>query len=117
MEWRSSWKFIRTIQRRSSWLATLTGVYDFALPPLLLHTLFTGSTKAIKKWFSICPRNCISVLDTHDGIGVIDVAAGPNEPDKQGLLTSSELAELVETIPRQQRGRESRGNRHRKIES
>lgn len=73
-------------------------VYDFALPPLLLHTLFTGSTRAIKKWYSICPRNCISVLDTHDGIGVIDVAAGPNEPDKQGLLTSSELAELVETI-------------------
>ncbi len=80
------------LARRVDW------VYDFALPPLILHTLFAGSTKAIKKWFSICPPNCISVLDTHDGIGVIDVAAGPNESEKPGLLTSPELAELIETI-------------------
>ena len=73
-------------------------VYDFALPPLILHTLFTGSTKALRKWFSVCPLNCISVLDTHDGIGVIDVAAGLNESEKPGLLTSPELAELIETI-------------------
>ncbi len=73
-------------------------VYDFALPPLILHTLFTGSTKAIRKWFSICPHNCISVLDTHDGIGVIDVAAGPHESGQAGLLRSPELAELVDTI-------------------
>ena len=73
-------------------------VYDFALPPLILHTFFSGSTTAIKKWFSICPRNCISVLDTHDGIGVIDVAAGPVESEEEGLLSPPELAELIETI-------------------
>ena len=79
-------------------------VYDFALPPLILHTLSSGSTRAIKKWYSVCPRNCISVLDTHDGIGVIDVAAGPVESEQAGLLSNRELAELVETIHRNSGG-------------
>ena len=73
-------------------------VYDFALPPLILHTFFSTNTRAIKQWYSICPHNCISVLDTHDGIGVIDVAAGLDESTQPGLLSSVELGELVETI-------------------
>ena len=73
-------------------------VYDFALPPLILHSLFSRSSRAIKHWFSICPRNCISVLDTHDGIGMIDVARDAQAPSLAGLLSQSAIARLVESI-------------------
>lgn len=49
-------------------------VYDFALPMLVLHTLYSGSARRLKEWFGICPRNQFTTLDTHDGIGVVDVA-------------------------------------------
>ncbi|MGJ8693725.1 MAG: sucrose phosphorylase [Thalassotalea sp.] len=70
-------------------------VYDFALPPLILHSLFSGNFTALTKWLSISPRNCITVLDTHDGIGIIDVGPMDEQP---GLLTNSEIDNLVETI-------------------
>jgi sucrose phosphorylase len=74
-------------------------VYDFALPPLVLHALFTGSAVRLKHWLAISPRNCITVLDTHDGIGVIDV--GPDRRGTEilpGLLTADQIDNLVETI-------------------
>ena len=74
-------------------------VYDFALPPLVLHALYTRKAARLKHWLSISPRNCITVLDTHDGIGVIDV--GPDRRGAEilpGLLTSEEIDNLVETI-------------------
>jgi sucrose phosphorylase len=43
-------------------------VYDFALPPLVLHALFTRTAGALKHWIRIRPTNAITVLDTHDGI-------------------------------------------------
>ncbi|WP_345785981.1 sucrose phosphorylase [Pelagicoccus enzymogenes] len=49
-------------------------VYDFALPMLVLHTLYSGNSQRLKDWFEICPRNQFTTLDTHDGIGVVDVA-------------------------------------------
>ena len=70
-------------------------VYDFALPPLILHTIFTGSTEGLKKWLSVSPRNCVTVLDTHDGIGVIDI--GP-KGDQPGLIPDEQLDDLVEEI-------------------
>ncbi len=70
-------------------------VYDFALPPLVLHTLFSGNTDALVAWLKIAPRNCLTVLDTHDGIGIID--AGP-EGEKPGLLNAEEVDALVEKI-------------------
>jgi len=48
-------------------------VYDFALPPLVLHSIFSKDFTALTKWLKISPKNCITVLDTHDGIGIIDV--------------------------------------------
>lgn len=48
-------------------------VYDFALPMLLLHTLFSGDNTRLKHWLTICPRKQYTTLDTHDGIGVVDV--------------------------------------------
>ncbi|HUA17632.1 MAG TPA: sucrose phosphorylase [Bryobacteraceae bacterium] len=74
-------------------------VYDFALPPLVLHALYTGDVRRLKEWLEMSPRNAITVLDTHDGIGVID--AGPDRTTPgglPGLLTEEEIASLVETI-------------------
>jgi sucrose phosphorylase len=70
-------------------------VYDFALPPLVLHSIFTKDFTALAKWLNVSPKNCITVLDTHDGIGIIDV--GPMN-GKPGLLSNHEIDNLVETI-------------------
>lgn len=71
-------------------------VYDFALPPLILHSLYTGNAEALGRWLAIRPQNCVTVLDTHDGIGVIDV--GASKDGEAGLLTPAEIDQLVETI-------------------
>jgi sucrose phosphorylase len=71
-------------------------VYDFALPPLVLHSLFAGDARALAEWLAISPRNAITVLDTHDGIGVIDV--GKSTTGEPGLLKPAEIDSLVETI-------------------
>ncbi len=73
-------------------------VYDFALPPLVLHTLYTGTSRELKEWIRIRPRNCLTVLDTHDGIGMIDAgrdAAGEGGP---GLLADEALTMLVDRV-------------------
>ncbi|MBT8271305.1 MAG: sucrose phosphorylase, partial [Bacteroidia bacterium] len=46
-------------------------VYDFALPALVLNTLFNKNINSLKKWLEVSPRNAITVLDTHDGIGIV----------------------------------------------
>jgi sucrose phosphorylase len=71
-------------------------VYDFALPPLVLHALYTGDPRPLASWLSISPRNAVTVLDTHDGIGVIDVGADAAGPP--GLLSPADIDRLVETI-------------------
>lgn len=64
-------------------------VYDFALPMLLLHALFTGRTRELVHWLEICPRRQFTTLDTHDGIGVVDVA---------GLLTEDQVSRIKERL-------------------
>jgi sucrose phosphorylase len=49
-------------------------VYDFALPMLLLYALYSGNGRPVADWLRKCPRRSITTLDTHDGIGVVDVA-------------------------------------------
>lgn len=74
-------------------------VYDFALPPLVLHALYTGDARRLKQWLAISPRNVVTVLDTHDGIGVIDVGRDRKNPgDLPGLLSPEEIDALIETI-------------------
>jgi sucrose phosphorylase len=73
-------------------------VYDFALPPLVLHTLFTRNARHLKRWIEIRPRNAVTVLDTHDGIGVMDVGADRKGGNRPGLLMPEEIEALVETI-------------------
>jgi sucrose phosphorylase len=77
-------------------------VYDFALPPLILHSLFTRDAKALGHWLAVRPQNCVTVLDTHDGIGVIDVGAGTD--GAPGLLGPSEIDHLVETMHEKSQG-------------
>jgi len=47
--------------------------YDFSLPMLVLHTLYHHTSRALRQWLAICPRKQVTTLDTHDGIGVVDV--------------------------------------------
>jgi sucrose phosphorylase len=74
-------------------------VYDFALPPLVLHAIFNHTARYLKQWLAISPRKAITVLDTHDGIGVIDIGADGADPqDHPGLIPPEELDALVERI-------------------
>jgi sucrose phosphorylase len=74
-------------------------VYDFALPPLVLHALFNGTADPLKAWASQRPANAITVLDTHDGIGIIDIGADATDRIvRPGLVPPAELDALVERI-------------------
>lgn len=64
-------------------------VYDFALPMLLIHALYYGQTQYLKNWLTICPRKQFTTLDTHDGIGVVDV---------RDLLPDEEIERTKEDI-------------------
>src|SRR4029450_4102622 len=75
-------------------------VYDFALPPLVLHALTAKDADPLVAWLRIRPTNAVTVLDTHDGIGVIDVGADATARSRPGLLTPEQIDELVETIHR-----------------
>lgn len=68
-------------------------VYDFALPPLLLHALDTGEVGRLAHWLEIRPANAVTVLDTHDGIGVIDAGPSGRRP---GLLDQAEMAAIFD---------------------
>ncbi len=70
-------------------------VYDFALPPLVLHALATGDCVPLGRWLAMRPANAVTVLDTHDGIGVVDVA---RDGDRPGLLDDAQVDALVEGI-------------------
>jgi sucrose phosphorylase len=80
-------------------------VYDFSLPPLLLHAIAFKTSKPLQNWIAIRPKNAITVLDTHDGIGIIDIGADANDPVAHpGLVPPQELDELVEIIHANSRG-------------
>ena len=79
-------------------------VYDFALPPLVLDALYRGDSGPLRRWLEIRPANAVNVLDTHDGIGVIDVGADPTHPERPGLLEPDRLSDLVEEIHRRSEG-------------
>lgn len=64
-------------------------VYDFALPMLLINALYYRQTQYLKNWLTICPRKQFTTLDTHDGIGVVDV---------KDLLPEEEIERTKEDI-------------------
>jgi sucrose phosphorylase len=74
-------------------------VYDFALPPLVLHALTAADAEPLKRWIAIRPTNALTVLDTHDGIGIIDIGAdGSDRAGRPGLVSPAQLDALVERI-------------------
>lgn len=62
-------------------------IYDFALPVLVLHALYEGEGKYLKKWLEMSPKRQYTTLDTHDGIGIVDV---------KDLLPDSEIEKTRE---------------------
>jgi sucrose phosphorylase len=87
--------------------AQVDRVYDFGLPPLVLYALHFGDVEPLLHWLAVRPANCVTVLDTHDGIGVIDVGADGTDPadassertaDRSGLLGPVQLDRLVEAV-------------------
>ena len=64
-------------------------VYDFALPMLVLHALYKHTGQRLKHWLDICPRKQMTTLDTHDGIGVVDVV---------DLLSEEEIEDTKELL-------------------
>jgi sucrose phosphorylase len=80
-------------------------VYDFALPPLVLHAFFFGTALPLKRWIGLRPHNALTVLDTHDGIGIIDIGADAQDRHGHpGLVPPEELDALVERIHANSRG-------------
>ncbi len=48
-------------------------IYDFALPVMTLHALYNHTGVYLKQWLERCPMRQFTTLDTHDGIGIVDV--------------------------------------------
>jgi sucrose phosphorylase len=69
-------------------------VYNFALPPLVLHTFMTGSAVALSGWAKelVPPTETtafFNFLDSHDGIGVLGA---------KGYISDDEIAVICKTI-------------------
>ncbi|MGT2924416.1 sucrose phosphorylase [Streptococcus caviae] len=58
-------------------------VYDFALPMVTLYSLYSGKAERLADWLQKSPMKQFTTLDTHDGIGVVDV---------KDILTDEEVA-------------------------
>ncbi len=63
--------------------------YDFQLPMLILNAVYFGRTLYLKNWMKLCPRKQFTTLDTHDGIGVVDVRY--LMPDEEVLATKKRV--------------------------
>ncbi len=65
-------------------------VYDFVLPVMVLHTLYTGSSARLRHWLDICPRKQYTTLDTHDGLGTVDVVDLLSPEELQAVIDQTE---------------------------
>lgn len=68
-------------------------VYNFALPPLVLHAFYREDTTRLSRWVAdlAYPSDCVTylnMLDTHDGVGL---------PGVKDVLPEDEIGFLVET--------------------
>lgn len=69
-------------------------VYNFALPPLVLHALHTGRTQTLSRWAAglSLPSDRVTFfnfLASHDGIGLNPAG---------GILSSADIDQLVERV-------------------
>jgi sucrose phosphorylase len=64
-----------------------------------LHAFAFGTAQHLKAWIHIRPSNSVTVLDTHDGIGIIDIGADPGDRQRNpGLVPPEQIDALVEHI-------------------
>ncbi len=68
-------------------------VYNFALPPMVLHTFYREDTTAITRWAGTLknPSNTatfFNMLDTHDGVGLMGV---------KGILPQEDIDFIVQS--------------------
>ena len=99
---------------------TVDWVYDFALPPLVLHTIYTRDATHLKRWIEIRPRNAVTVLDTSPGVdqrGAERLVAAWGT-DMQRLGTASRLSAWTGVAPgndesagKRRAGKTRQGNR------
>jgi sucrose phosphorylase len=60
---------------------------------------------ALAEWIALRPVNSLTVLDTHDGIGIVDIGADAADREgSPGLVPPAELDALVEAIHRNSGG-------------
>lgn len=78
--------------------ARVEGVYDVALAPRMLHALFNRAVRYLQRWIDVRPRNALTVLDTHNGVGVIDGGSEAGGTRRPGLLPPDEIDRLVKTL-------------------
>ena len=69
-------------------------IYNFSLPPLLIHSLLTGSSQHLRAWMMSMPpaeagTAYFNFIASHDGIGLRPV---------EGLLSENDLEKLVSTL-------------------
>lgn len=69
-------------------------VYNFALPPLVLHTFHTGSCEALVGWadsleYPSSSATYLNFLSSHDGIGLMGA---------RGILTEEEIEAMCERV-------------------
>ena len=69
-------------------------VYNFALPPLILHTFQTADAGRISNWAAELSAPCaeatfLNFLDSHDGIGVLGA---------RGIMTDEEIAAMISRV-------------------
>jgi len=69
-------------------------IYNFALPPLLLHGLLTGNNQYLNNWIMSMPpaqdgTTYLNFIASHDGIGLRPV---------EGILDEDELAQVVSVM-------------------
>jgi sucrose phosphorylase len=69
-------------------------IYNFSLPPLLVHALLSGSCEALNKWLMSMPQTqlgCayLNFTASHDGIGLRPL---------EGLLSEEEKLAMIEAI-------------------
>ncbi len=69
-------------------------IYQFSLPPLLLHALLTGRADVLAKWaesLGSLPKGCtmLNFTASHDGIGVRPL---------EGLVEDGELDRIIERV-------------------
>lgn len=67
-------------------------IYDFALPVITLHALYNHTGVYLKRWMEMCPMKQFTTLDTHDGIGIVDV---------KDLLPDEEIDKVKEQMYKQ----------------